>query len=124
MPSLFCHQFIDKVTDFSQYCFSGSSKLIIKSEMLEDLELGMFWEQLVKITHEYIAFLPVQETCFANCNTKKFLKAELTVKIMYSLLCQNYQDTDVSYRFYLKYFKENFGHVFRDLEKMYVKIWA
>ena len=61
--------------------------------------------------HEHIASFPVQEVRYVNRNIK-FLKAELTIKIMHSLFCQNNQDIDVSYGFYLKYFKEKFGYAF------------
>lgn len=64
-------------------------------------------EELMRI-HDHIQSFPVKESHYTS-REYHYLDARLNVRIMYDLYKEKYPNTSTKYKFYLKYFNENFN---------------
>ena len=64
-------------------------------------------DALTKV-REHIESFPFKYVHYYNKDTSSYLDGKLNVKITYLLYEQKYPDHPVKYKFYLKYFQENF----------------
>lgn len=58
--------------------------------------------------HNHISSFPVKRSHYAS-RDYSYLHSNLSVKVMYDLFKEKYPDSQVTYKFYLKYFNENFN---------------
>jgi hypothetical protein len=61
--------------------------------------------------YTFIESIPVREYHYAGDKTKKYLSAQLNAKIMYSKFLNDHPECkeNVKYKFFLKYFQQNFN---------------
>lgn len=67
-------------------------------------------EELQKI-HDHIVSFPVKETHYGGKDIT-YLDARLTLKIMHSLFVELHPDSKITYKYYAKYFRDNFSYRF------------
>ncbi|KAJ4449231.1 hypothetical protein ANN_00628 [Periplaneta americana] len=68
-------------------------------------------QQTVKAVHDHIASFPVHTSHYSSGN-HIYLDARLNVQKMFDLYKAKYPDTKVNYKYYVKYFNDNFNLTF------------